>query len=78
MATFTATCTRAIGKKVATADGRGWTTVPDGTEHADITIEIDVAALVKWLGPKAMQNKARKTRLAGGDIIVRATNIRRV
>lgn len=78
MAIFTGTCIRRIGKKVATADGRGWTTIPDGSETADITIEIDVAALLKWLGPKAMHNKARKTKLAGGDIVVRAANIRRV
>lgn len=80
MATFKSTCTRDIGKKVATTSngGVGWTTIPDGREVANITIDIDVAALLKWLGPKAMRNKARKTKLAGGDIVVRATNIRRV
>lgn len=78
MATFQATITRPRGKKVVTENGRGWTTVPDGIETADITLEVDVQALMQMLGRRAMGAKTRKSVLAGGDIVARATNIRRI
>lgn len=49
---YSGTLTRDVYKRVATDSngGRGFTSVRDGTETADIKIEIDVGALIATLG----------------------------
>lgn len=81
MATFSASCSRPIYKRVPVQGGpgvSGFTSVPDGREHAEITIEINVKALIDMLGPRAMSNKAGRSKIAGGFITAYATNLRRV
>ena len=77
MATYKGTAQRPHGKRVATNDGRGWTTVPDGISTADIELEIDVVSLIEWLGVKAIGNRSHRARAIGGLIIARARNVRR-
>jgi hypothetical protein len=77
VATFKGTVTRDRGKKVQTDDGKEWTTVPDGTETADINLTIDMAALLKYLGTRAMASRGKKSVEARGMIQARAYNIRR-
>ena len=66
------------GKKVPTDDGRGIKWIADGIDKADIVLEIDVQALLARLGPEAIRNKSGKSCLAGGLIVARASNVRRV
>lgn len=44
-------------KKVATQDGRGWTSAPDGYETAKIELEIDIDAVIKDIGFSAIRSK---------------------
>lgn len=44
----------------------------------DITLTINVAALIKSLGSQAIRNKNGKAKLHGGDIVATATNRNRV
>ena len=67
--------TRPKWKRAPTADGRGFTSVPDGMRSAVIMIEINVTQLVRHLGYKAMFNKTRKSRGLGGIIKVSAEQI---
>lgn len=69
---------RPRGKKQSTLDGRGWTTVPDGRDIADIEIEIDLDAIKRQLVDKAMSNKSRCAKICHGAVVVRARNLRHI
>lgn len=71
---------RDIGKRVDTTSngGRGFTTVPDGHEIADVELTVDPDALARRLGVKAMKNTRGFSTIAWGLIKVRVTNRKRV
>lgn len=46
-----------------------------GTGTGTLILEIDTNALMKMLGHKALHSKGRKSKLAGGAIVVRAANV---
>jgi hypothetical protein len=48
-----------------------------GFTVADIHISIDMEALAKELGGKAIKNKEHRSRYLGGDVVVEAVNIRK-
>lgn len=75
---FSGTVEVARGKRVPTADGRGWTTIPDGRESATIGVEIDVGEIIRQLGTKAINNKSRRARGLGGLVTVKAYDLRKV
>ncbi len=76
---FTAIVRRDLRKRVPLADGRpGFTTIDDGTEEGDALLEVDVAAILAWYGPKALGNKARRATAMHGAIKVTVTKARRV
>lgn len=60
----------------ATPPGIGWTTVPDGDELVDISIEIDIDALARDLGTKAWRSRGGRSVLGGGMIKAFATEAR--
>ena len=66
-----------LTKRVATNEGGrtfiSW--VPDGTLSGDIVLAIDEAKLAKLMGPRALRSKSKKSTLAGGAIVARATNL---
>lgn len=64
---------RRITAKRSAADG---STLPTGSETADIVVGIDIEKLARLLGPKAMRSKQRKSVLQYGAITVQARNIR--
>lgn len=47
-----------------------------GQATADFIIEIDIGALVKAIGGKAVRSKAKVTKMQNGAVIVRAVNVR--
>lgn len=51
--------------------GEGMRTVPDGHETADIELTVDVEALARRLGIKAMKNKGGRATIAWGLIVVK-------
>lgn len=51
--------------------GEGMRTVPDGYETADAELTVDVEALARRLGVKAMKNKGGRATIAWGLIVVR-------
>lgn len=53
--------------------GRGFTTVPDGHELADIELVVDLEALARRIGIRAMRSKAGKSSMAYGLIKARVT-----
>ncbi len=73
MKTICRRITRRVSKMVATDDGRGKKTVPDGTESAYVEIEIDEDRLFETLGRQAMCNRSSKAVLGSGVVIARAT-----
>lgn len=69
---------REVRKRVPPQNGgRGFTTVADGYEIADIEVHLDASALASLLGPKAMGSKSRKSKLQTGAITIKAVNVRR-
>ncbi len=66
-----------VTKRIPTNEGRTLTWVPDGSLSGDIVLQIDEAKIARLLGPRALRNSAKKSTLAGGAIIARATNLRR-
>lgn len=77
MVTYKGTAQRSRHKKVPTDDGRGFKVIADGIEMGDITLEIDVAAISRRLGEKALASRGKRSRALGGLIVVRASNVRR-
>lgn len=75
---FTGSAVVERGKRIPTADGRGWTTISDGKEIGTIGVEIDVGEIIRQLGEKAMRNKSRRARGLGGLITVKAYDVRKV
>lgn len=75
--TFKSTWRRPVFKRVPTEDGRGVTSKPAGHERADITVFVDVDALVSRMAEDAMRNKRKFAIEAGGAIKVVASNVRR-
>lgn len=69
---------REIGKKVETDGGRGMKTVPDGHELADVEISVDVDALARRLGVKAMRNKTGRATISWGLVKVKVVRRQRV
>lgn len=53
------------------------TSVPNGHTLADVELWVDVTALAKSHGIRAIGSKGKKCRLAGGAIILRAVNVRK-
>lgn len=64
-------------RKVETDDGRGMRTIPDGSETADIELTIDLDAIARRLGSKAMRNKTNRASMMWGLVKVKASNRRR-
>lgn len=58
-------------KRVATLDGRGWTSVRDGTRSAEVVLELDIDELIKEYGSRALESKGKKSSLAAGAIKAR-------
>jgi hypothetical protein len=75
---FTGSAIVERSKRVATLDGRGWTSVADGKESATISVEIDVGAIIRYLGEKAMRNRSGRARGLGGLIKVKASDVQKV
>ena len=73
MTTFCRRITRRIDKKMPTKDGRGFMTVPDGSESAYIEMEVDIDRLLNYLGEKAMRNCSNKAVGLRGMLVARAT-----
>lgn len=57
--------------------GSGTKSVRAGDTVADIHITMDAALLAQFLGPKAMRNKSRITRIQAGAVTLEAKNISR-
>jgi hypothetical protein len=74
---FSGELRRARSKKVATLDGRGWTSAPDGYETAKLEIEIDLDAIIRDIGERAMRSKRNTARGLSGAIKVKAVDRRR-
>lgn len=68
---------REMRKHTRPEHGRGFTSIPDGFEHADIEVTADLDAIARELGLRAMGNKSGKTKYLHGLIVVTATNRRR-
>lgn len=72
---------RDIGRRADTHDANGkvngWRTVPDGYELGDIELVIDMDALMRVMGDKALRNTTGKATIASGLIKARVSNRRR-
>ncbi len=68
---------RTRSKKVATDDGHGWTSQPDGVDLGDIMLEIDIGRLIAELGARALKSKRGIARYMSGAVVARASNVRR-
>jgi hypothetical protein len=62
-------------KKIPVTNGYGFTTQPDGCLVGDITVEIDVDAIVAQLGAKALKSKTHCVVAMCGLVKVKARNI---
>jgi hypothetical protein len=71
---------RAIGKTVpVSGEGNaGSMSLPDGHELVDLEVYIDVDALLRAVGHKAMASKRGRSALQGSAVVVQATNRRRI
>ena len=68
---------RELREKVPRVEGgNGFTTRHAGFQYADIEIWVDAVALARNLGLKAMDSKRRVSKLQGGEIVVKAVNVR--
>lgn len=67
----------ARGKKVATLDGRGWTSAPDGYESATIELEIDIDAILRHVGERAIRSSRSRAGAMSGAIKAKAIDRRR-
>jgi hypothetical protein len=69
--------TRKITERQKTDDGRGWKWIEAGKLTADIYLTIDLDAIARDLGCKAIGNKNRRSKYMGGVVVVEAVNIRK-
>jgi hypothetical protein len=76
MATYEMKSRIDLWKRVPTADGRGYTSVKDGYRTGSIRIEIDVEAIARFLGRKALLNRTRRSKGLSGMVKVQATNVK--
>jgi len=53
----------------------GYRSVENGVYVADVFVTVDLAAIARELGHKAMKNKSKQSRFLGGSVTVEAANI---
>lgn len=54
--------------------GHCYTAVPNGVLSAEITLYLDVNAIMRKLGAKALKSKSRKSKALSGAVEVRVTS----
>lgn len=70
---------RQLRKRVPVSEsGTGFTTVPDGYEEAVVDVDVDMAAIAKLLGSKAMGSKRGVSKYMNGLVTVRVVSRARV
>lgn len=69
---------RPMRKRVPLERGEGFSTAPDGYEECDVEVIVDLAALARHLGPRAMLNSKGISRYIEGNVIITVRNRRRV
>lgn len=67
---------RNLYKRVATADGRGVTSEPDGQEVAEIEVTIDIAEIARRYGVQAMCNKSGTSKYLSGLVVAKVLSRR--
>ena len=74
--TFTVTVNKR--KKIPLVEGRGYSTVADGQERWSVEVSVDMEALAKVLGPKAVSAAGKKSVEASGLVVVKAIRCEQV
>lgn len=73
--TFKGRVSRPIRKRAPLEGGGvGFTTVPNGREDADATVEVDVDAILRNIGPQALGNRSGVSKFMHGAVVVRVSN----
>lgn len=69
---------REVRKRVALQGGKGFTTVSDGHQVADIEVVIDIEQIARYYGPRAMGNRRGRCRFMHGAVTINVLNVKHV